>query len=98
MQHPGVQADVPGQDPQQRRGHVRDILRAELPEFGCATPGAAFVVEGWEGESEATRELYAPGTGLLPQALRAITDSIPAARKRSPTCTPGCDTGRPTGR
>ena len=51
--------------------HLAGILRAELPEFECSTPGAAFVVEGWEQESDATRELYAPETGLLPQALRA---------------------------
>jgi hypothetical protein len=51
--------------------HLAGILRAELPELKCSTPGAAFVVEGWERESEATRQLYAPDTGLLPQALRA---------------------------
>jgi hypothetical protein len=51
--------------------HLAGVLRAELPEFGCAGPGGAFVVEGWAGECEATRELYAPGTGLLPRALRA---------------------------
>jgi hypothetical protein len=51
--------------------HLAGILRAELPEFGCSTPGAAFVVEGWSQECEATRQLYAPETGLLPQALRA---------------------------
>ncbi|MGK5680238.1 hypothetical protein [Actinoplanes sp. URMC 104] len=51
--------------------HLAGILRAELPEFACATPGAAFVVEGWEQESEVTRQLYDPETGLLPQAMRA---------------------------